>query len=72
MATALALVPLPARTTVDEATAAFRLARNALDLGVTYSSTRVVERARRFRRDNPGPPTTCVREFDDRLRAALA
>jgi hypothetical protein len=53
---------------VDEA---FRLALDALDLGVTYSSARVVERARRFRRENPGLPTACVREFDDRLRAAL-
>jgi transcriptional regulator with XRE-family HTH domain len=61
-----------ARHDSDRVDEAFGLARDALDLGVTYSSARVVERARRFRRENPGPPTASVREFDDKLRAALA
>jgi transcriptional regulator with XRE-family HTH domain len=53
---------------IDEA---FRLACEALGVGVTYSSERVIERARRFRRDYSGPATSYVREFDDQLRAAL-
>lgn len=53
---------------IDEA---FRLAGDALELGVTYSSARVVERARRFCREYPGPTMGRVREFDDKLRSAL-
>lgn len=52
---------------VDEA---FRLAHEALEVGVTYSSQRVIERARRFRRGYSGRVTGHVREFDERLRAA--
>jgi hypothetical protein len=54
---------------VDEA---FQLAREGLAVGLTYSSERVVERARRFRREYAGPVTSCVREFDDKLRSAVA
>jgi transcriptional regulator with XRE-family HTH domain len=53
---------------IDEA---FRLGCEALGVGVTYSSERVIERARRFRRDYAGQATSYVREFDDQLRAAL-
>ena len=53
---------------VDEA---YRLACEALGVGITYSSERVIERARRFRRVYPGPATSYVREFDDQLRTAL-
>ncbi len=51
---------------VDEA---FGLAGDALDLGIAYSSERVVERARRFCREYPGPPMNSVRDFDNRLRS---
>jgi transcriptional regulator with XRE-family HTH domain len=51
---------------VDEA---FRLACEALGVGVAYSSERVIERARRFRREYRGPATSYVREFDDQLQA---
>jgi hypothetical protein len=53
---------------VDEA---FRLAGEALTIGVTYTSERVIQRARRFRRDYGGPPADGVREFDHRLRTTL-
>ena len=53
---------------VDEA---FQLASDALAAGVTYSSERVIERARRFRRDYAGPATTRTGEFDNQLRTAL-
>ena len=53
---------------VDEA---FRLACEALGVGVTYSSERVIERARRFRREYSGQATGYVREFDDQLRVAV-
>ncbi|WP_368077463.1 hypothetical protein [Actinomadura sp. WMMB 499] len=53
---------------VDEA---FRLGCDALKIGTTYSSERVVQRARRFRRDYRGPQTDKVREFDRHLRATL-
>jgi hypothetical protein len=53
---------------IDEA---FRLACEAPGVGVTYSSERVIERARRFRREYTGPTTSYVREFDEQLRAAL-
>jgi transcriptional regulator with XRE-family HTH domain len=53
---------------IDEA---FRLACEALTMGVTYSSERVIERARRFRRDYSGPATSYTREFDEQLRSAL-
>jgi len=60
-----------ARHDNDRIDQAFRLACEALAVGVTYSSERVIERARRFRRDYPGPATSYVREFDDQLRTAL-
>ena len=49
---------------------AFQLAREGLAVGLTYSSERVVERARRFRHAYAGPVTSCVREFDGKLRSA--
>jgi transcriptional regulator with XRE-family HTH domain len=60
-----------ARRDSDRVDEAFRLAVEALAVGVTYSSERVIERARRFRREYSGPATSYVREFDDQLRAAL-
>jgi transcriptional regulator with XRE-family HTH domain len=53
---------------IDEA---FRLACEGLAVGATYSSERVIERARRFRREYTGPATSYCREFDDQLRAVL-
>ncbi|MFV2176736.1 multiprotein-bridging factor 1 family protein [Actinomadura sp. LOL_016] len=53
---------------VDEA---FRLGNDALKIGSRYSSERVIQRARRFRRDYRGPQTAKVREFDRHLRATL-
>jgi hypothetical protein len=53
---------------VDEA---FQLASDALAAGVTYSSERVIERARRFRRDFAGPATARTGEFYNQLRTAL-
>lgn len=55
----------------DRTNEAFRLACEALRVGLTYSSERVIERARRFRREYGGPVTGYVGEFDDRLQAAL-
>jgi hypothetical protein len=54
---------------VDEA---FQLACEGLGAGVTYSSERVIERVRRFRREYGGPATGSVRELDQRLRSALS
>jgi transcriptional regulator with XRE-family HTH domain len=51
---------------VDEA---FRLACEALEVGIAYSSERVIERARRFRREYRGPATSYVCEFDDQFQA---
>jgi transcriptional regulator with XRE-family HTH domain len=61
-----------AKRDTDRVDEAFRLACQALGVGVTYSSERVIERARRFRREYSGRATSHVREFDDRLRAVLA
>lgn len=55
----------------DRVDDAFRLACEALGVGVSYSSERVIERARRFRREYSGPATGYVREFDDQLLSAL-
>jgi hypothetical protein len=49
----------------------FRLACEALSVGVAYSSDRIVGRAKRFRREYSGPATSHVRDFDDQLRSAL-
>jgi len=54
---------------VDEA---FRLACEGLGVGLTYSSERVIQRARRFRREYGGPATSYMREFDERLHSALS
>lgn len=53
---------------VDEA---FRLACEAHALGATYSSERVTERARQFRRDYAGPSTPHARLLADQLRPTL-
>ncbi len=53
---------------VDES---FRLASEALGIGVAYSSERVIEKARRFRRNYTGPSTRYVRNFDEQLRSTL-
>lgn len=53
---------------IDEA---FRLACEAHTIGTTYSSERVTERVRRFRRDYSGPSTQYLSRLDDQLRPAL-
>jgi transcriptional regulator with XRE-family HTH domain len=53
---------------VDEA---FRLACEAHATGVAYSSERVTERVRQFRRSYSGPPTPYVRHLSDRLNPGL-
>jgi antitoxin component HigA of HigAB toxin-antitoxin module len=60
-----------ARRDSDRVDEAFRLAREALGVGVAYSSERVIERARRFRHGYSGQATSYVREFDDQFRTAL-
>jgi hypothetical protein len=61
-----------ARRDSDRIDESFRLACEALAVGVTYSSERIVDRARRFRREYTGPATSYVRDFDDQLRSARA
>lgn len=56
------------RDRVDDA---FRLACEALRVGIDYSSEKVIAQARRFRRDYDGPATSNVREFDEQARLAL-
>jgi len=53
---------------IDES---FRLASEALGIGIAYSSERVIEKARRFRRNYAGPGTSHVRSFDEKLRSTL-
>ena len=53
---------------IDES---FRLAYEALGIGIAYSSERVIEKARRFRRNYTGPSTGHVRNFDEKLRSTL-
>jgi hypothetical protein len=60
-----------ARRDSDRIDESFRLACEALGVGVAYSSERIVDRARRFRREYAGPATSYVRDFDDQLRSAL-
>jgi hypothetical protein len=60
-----------ARRDNDRIDESFRLACEALAVGVTYSSERVIDRARRFRCDYSGPATSYVRDFDDQPRSAL-
>ena len=62
------LLPRRDSDRIDES---FRLASEALAVGVTYSSERIIDRARRFRREYSGPATSYVRDFDDQLRSAL-
>ncbi|ACZ00423.1 MULTISPECIES: helix-turn-helix domain-containing protein [Thermomonospora] len=50
---------------------AFRLAGQALQIGVSHSSERVIQRARRFYRAYRGPRTPAVGEFGHRLHTAL-
>jgi transcriptional regulator with XRE-family HTH domain len=50
---------------------AFQLAGGALSVGTAYSSERVIQRARAFRRDYTGPMTTQVRELDHQLQSTL-
>lgn len=50
---------------------AFRLAGEAITIGVAYASERVIQRARRFRRGYKGPMTEHVRHFDQQLRSLL-
>jgi transcriptional regulator with XRE-family HTH domain len=56
------------RDRIDES---FRLACTALKVGVSYSSERIIDRARRFRRAYTGPATSYVRDFDTQLRSVL-
>jgi hypothetical protein len=60
-----------ARRDSDRIDESFRLACEALGVGTAYSSERIVDRARRFRREYTGPATSYVRDFDDQLRSAL-
>lgn len=53
---------------VDEA---FRLAGAALAIGCRYSSERIIQCARRFRRRYVGPESIHVRSFDKDLNASL-
>lgn len=53
---------------IDEA---FQLASEALAAGTRYSSDRVIQRSRQFRRGYGGPVTAQVGEFDQQLRVAL-
>jgi transcriptional regulator with XRE-family HTH domain len=55
----------------DQVGEAFRLANEALTIGVNYSSERVIQRARRFRRNYNGPAAPGVQEFDRQLRTTL-
>jgi transcriptional regulator with XRE-family HTH domain len=53
---------------VDEA---FRLASEALSIGINYSSERVIEKARYFRRSYTGPDSAYAQNFDEKLRSTL-
>ncbi|MFG1959824.1 transcriptional regulator [Nonomuraea sp. NPDC049028] len=50
---------------------ALYLASNALTVGTTYGSERVLHRVRTFRRAYGGPPSNALRSFDERLHATL-
>lgn len=60
-----------AKTMSGQHDEAFHLASNALTVGVTYGSERIIQRARRFRRTYGGPMTAGVRAFDEQLRTTL-
>ncbi|MEU7827967.1 hypothetical protein [Nonomuraea sp. NPDC049129] len=50
---------------------ALYLASNALTVGTTYGSERVLHRVRTFRRAYGGPPSNALRSFDERLHTTL-
>ncbi|MFG1705576.1 multiprotein-bridging factor 1 family protein [Nonomuraea sp. M3C6] len=50
---------------------ALHLASNALTVGATYGSERVLHRVKTFRRSYGGPMTDTLRSFDERLQATL-
>jgi hypothetical protein len=50
---------------------AFRLASEALGIGINYSSERVIEKARHFRRSYTGPASAYVQNFDEQLRSTI-
>lgn len=50
---------------------AFRLAREALAIGVAYGSERIIQHARKFWHTHTGPMTTGVREFEQQLRSTI-
>ena len=60
-----------AKATAGEYDEAFHLISNALTVGITYGSERIIQRTRRFRRTYSGPMTGSARAFDERLRATL-
>mgnify|MGYP002377378164 CR=1 FL=1 len=60
-----------ARCQAGEVDEAFGLAEEALSVGLSYGSERIIHHVRVFRRNYSGPVTTAVREFDDKLRATL-
>ncbi|MFI0452464.1 helix-turn-helix domain-containing protein [Actinomadura sp. 6N118] len=69
-----------ALTTLEVATAqaqrgdveqAFGLAMGALDIGISYNSERVLQKARQFRYSYSGPSGSAVARFDDRLRSTF-
>jgi len=53
---------------IDEA---FALAADALAVGTSYGSARVIQRSRTFRRDYAGPVTPSVRAFDRHVQATF-
>lgn len=55
----------------DQVDHAFSTARDALRVGVTYDSQRVIHRARRFRNTHMGPVTVAVAQFDEEMRTTL-
>jgi hypothetical protein len=50
---------------------ALYLASNALTVGTTYGSERVLNRVKNFRRAYAGPSSGTLRSFDERLHAIL-
>ena len=50
---------------------ALYLASNALTVGTTYGSERVLHRVKNFRRAYAGPSSDALRSFDERLHATL-
>ena len=50
---------------------AFALAADALAVGASYGSARVIQRSRTFQRDYAGPVTPSVRAFDRHVQATF-